>query len=323
MSYAALALCFSIIAFAVAAAIASGATALLHAALARRIERLSAHRRASAYLWLRLAPTVFGMLFAALFFLPAFVLFEPRDSGEQITAAVIGATLLAAVPLLRGTRAAVSAWQSTRTRVAGWLDEAQPLRMRDAASWALPAYVVRAPFPVVAVVGVLRPFLVVSRAVLDACSGEEMAAILAHEASHVSRRDNLKRLLMLATPDLLAGTAAGRDLELKWQQASEEVADDGAGSRRSLDLAAALVKVARLSQGHPAPPAMMAAFCRGGDIAKRVTRLTAKRPPRRSNGYHGRWLTGLALATTVALALTAGALPKVHAITELVVALLQ
>lgn len=321
MSYAALALCLSIIAFSGAAAIASGAAALLHATLARRLERVSASGRASAYLWLRLAPTAVGFLFAGLFFVPAFVLFEPRDSGEQITAAVIGVTLLAALPLLRGTRTAVSAWRSTRTRVAGWLDEAQPLRMRDPVS--LPAFVVRAPFPVVAVVGVLRPFLVVSRAVLDACSGDELAAILAHEATHVARRDNFKRLLMRTAPDLLARTAAGRDLELKWQQASEEVADDGAGSRRSLDLAAALVKVARLAQGHPAPPAMMAAFCRGGDIARRVSRLTAERPPHRPERNGGRWLAGLALTATVALALASGALPKVHAITELVVALLQ
>jgi hypothetical protein len=296
-------------------------SALLHAALATRLERLPAHRRASAYLSLRLAPTAAGALFAGLIFLPAFLLFEPRNSGEQVSAAILALTLLATVPLLRCGREAVAAWRSTRARVTGWLTDAEPLRLRDTPS--CPAYVVHAPFPVVAVVGVRRPFLVVSRTVLETCSGDELSAILAHEATHLRRRDNLKRLLMLTTPDLLAGTAAARDMELRWQRASEEAADDGAGSQRSLDLAAALVKVARLAQGLPAPPATMAAFCRGDDIARRVTRLTADRPRARAGRVRGSLLAGLALASATALVLTAGTLESVHAVAELFVTLLQ
>lgn len=320
MSYIVLAMCFSIVAFTLVTSIVSGTVALAHAWLRPRIECLPARRRASAYLWLRLAPSAAGLLFAALFFLPAFVLFEPRESGERITLALAAVTLLASLPLLRCSREAIAVWHSNRARAAVWLTGAQPLPLHD--DVGLPAFVVRAPFPVVAVVGVLRPFLVVSRTVLDTCTEDELAAILAHEATHVSHRDNLKRMLMLITPDALTGTARARDLELGWQQASEEIADDGAGSGRSLDLAAALVKVARLAQGHPAPPATMAAFCRGGDIARRVDRLTAPRR-RRSGGGPDRWVAGLVLTSLIALALTTGALQKVHAVTELIVTYLQ
>lgn len=321
MSYIVLAASISVVAFSLVMSIASGAVAMAHAWLRPRIDRLPARRRASAYLGLRLAPTAAGLLFAGLFFLPAFLLFEPQESGERISAALAALTLLAALPLLRSARDAVVAWRATRARAAVWLAGAQPLRLQD--DVRLPAFVVRAPFPVVAVVGVLRPFLVVSRTVLDTCTDDELAAILAHEATHVSRRDNLKRILMLTTPDLLTGTARARDLELGWQQAAEEVADDGAGSGRSLDLASALIKVARVAQGHPAPPATMAAFCRGGDIARRVTRLTAPRRRQGSaNPRHG-WVAGLLMTSMLALVLTSGALQKVHTITELIVTFLQ
>jgi Zn-dependent protease with chaperone function len=215
----------------------------------------------------------------------------------------------------------VSGWRTTRRRVARWLVDAEALQ--PASLSPHPAWVVRSPFPLVAVVGIRRPFLVVSQAVIDACSDAELAAILAHEATHVNRRDNLKRLLMLGAPDLLAGTAAARSMELDWQRASEEVADDGAGANNSLHLAAALVKVARLAEGPAAPPATLAAFCRGGDITRRVSRLTAARRASAAVRPRSMLFAGAALAAIVTLALAASAWQHIHALTEVAVNLLQ
>lgn len=321
MSFAAMALCLSTIAFTVATAVASGATTLLHAACAARLRGLPPHHRASAYLWLRLAPAATGLLAAGLLVLPAYLLYEPRSSGEHVTLAVFAATLLAAIPLVRSGHDTWRAWRSTRARVATWLADAEPLPPR--ADLACPAYAVRAPFPVVAAVGVRRPFLVVSRAVIEACSDDELTAILAHEATHLRHRDNLKRLLMFGAPDLLARTAIARTLELGWQRAAEEVADDGAGAQRSLDLAAALVKVARLARGLPAPPAAVAAFCRGDDIARRVTRLTLEQPCREESLVRGLAFVGVALAAALSLSMASSVLSRVHVLTELLVTSLQ
>lgn len=321
MNYAGLAVCLALIAFAISSTVASVASGLLLRLFETRLQRLSSRLRERAYLWLRLAPTASGLLFVCLFFVPAFLWLEPRDGVEKVGAKIILVTLAAAVPLLRSAHDALVSRRATRARVAEWLADAVPLRLPGFSLCR--AYVVKAPFPVVAVVGIRRPFLVVSRAVIDACSDDELAAILAHEAAHVERRDNLKRLLMVIAPDLLARTALARNLERGWQQASEEFADRRAGAPRALDLAAALVKVARLAQRSVAPPATVSAFCQGGDITRRVVRLTASRAPDHDIAGRSPALLGLTIAAGATLLIASGALHHVHVLTELAVTLLQ
>lgn len=318
-----LALCLTLIMFMLVATATSAALALSWRAIDARLESLTARARERAYLWLRLAPGAAGSVFVALFYLPAFFLFEPTDSGERAGIKLVTLAAVAALPLVTCVRAAWRSWWFTRARVAGWLSEAEPLRLHGFSS--CPAFAVRAPFPVVAVVGVRRPFLVVSRAVIDACSEAELAAILEHEAAHLENRDNLKRLLMFSAPQLLGGSALSRSLERGWQQAAEEVADDRAGPRRALDLAAALIKVARLAQGNPAPPATVAAFCQGGDIDRRVRRLTEGVEPQVARVRGSALLAGLLslAAAAFALALQSGALDRLHSLTEVVVRSLQ
>ena len=323
MSYAALALCLSVLAFAAVGAVASAASALLAGVLAPRLERLPPRRRARAYLRLRLAPSVAGLAFVAALFLPAFILLEPPDSGETVGPRMILLALAASLIVARCVREASLSWGATRRLVAAWLRKAERLSLPGYV--ACRAYAVPSPFPVVAVVGLWRPFLFVSRRVIDACSDAELDAILAHEAEHLRRRDNLKRLIMRAAPDMLAFTPAARGLERAWQQAAEESADEAAGPQRSLDLAAALVKLARLANGTVAAPLPVAALCQGGDIARRVDRLTGPAASRSGGdgNVRGPWAAMLASATALAAAVALGALPRVHALTELVVAYLQ
>lgn len=320
MNYAGLAICIALIAFAASSTAASAASVLFLRLFGTRLERLSSRLRERTFLWLRLAPAAAGMLFVCVFFLPAFVWLEPRDGGEEVGVKIFLLALAATAPFLRGVHDAVVSRRATRMRVSQWLADAVPLHLPAFSSCR--AYLVQAAFPVVAVVGIRRPLLLVSRAVIDACSHDELAAILAHEAAHVERRDNLKRLLMIIAPDLLGRTALARDLERGWQQASEEFADRNAGPRRSLDLATALIKVARLAQGSVAPPATVSAFCQGGDITRRVVRLTAA--PERADIVVDR--SRLLLAITgvcIMLVIASGALHPVHALTELAVAFLQ
>lgn len=323
MATAFLALCLTLIVFMLVATLTSAIVAVCWPILQPGLDRLAAGTRERMHLGLRLAPGAAGLLFVALFHAPAFLLFEPPDSGERASIKVIALAVGATLPLFACARAAWRSWWFTRARVAGWLADAEPLHLEEFST--CPAFAVRAPFPVVAVVGVRRPFLVVSRAVIDACSEEELEAILQHEAAHLENRDNLKRLLMFSAPHLLIGATLSRSLERGWQQAAEEVADDRAGAPRALALAAALIKVARLAQGCPTPPATVAAFCQGGDIDRRVRRLT-EGPAQQSGHLNGRTLiVGFAAlaATAFALALQTGALDRLHAVTEVVVRYLQ
>ena len=103
---------------------------------------------------------------------------------------------------------------ATRRLARTWFAGARPVAL-DGIS--IPAFATASEFPIVAVVGVRRPKLIIARVVLDACSTEELRAILAHEQGHLDRRDNLRRLLMSVAPDVLA-----------WLPASERLLRPGA-----------------------------------------------------------------------------------------------
>ena len=220
-----------------------------------------------------------------------------------------------AAALVRGA----AAWRRAVRRTNDWMRASQPLTI-DGVS--LPAFAIDDDAPVMALVGVLRPRLLITRSVFEALSTEELAAAAAHELGHRRAWDNLKRLAMRAAPDLLAFTPAARALERRWAAAAEHAADhvaDDSGRIRCA-LASALVKVARLTP--PAPPIAepISTLIDGGDITSRVTRLLEDPPPDKHPG-RARWLAlGLA-ASAVALNYTP-LLRTVHTVTELLVSTL-
>src|SRR5262249_51897804 len=117
-----------------------------------------------------------------------------------------------------------------------WLSQARVQRVLNACTtsaepWALPdfpipAYKIDAVFPIVAVVGVLRPRLIVARSVLDALSDEEFAAVLGHERAHLTKQDNARRALMASTTDILTWFSLSKQINSAWHEATEQSADD-------------------------------------------------------------------------------------------------
>jgi Peptidase family M48 len=308
-----------------------GLTSLaLAAARLRRGDSLSpadAGGQARSLFALRLLPAAAGLVFAAGFYAPAYLLLEPRDTGETLSPGLVLVVVAAAVLLLTGLRRGLNAWVDGQRLAAAWMRGARPLRLPG---FALPAYRIAHPFPVVAVVGWLRPRLFVAERVLAGLTGEELAAVLAHEEGHLYARDNLKGLLLRCCPDPLALLPLGERLCRAWAEAAEAAADEHAaraGSPRAVALAGAPVKVART-----APPGQRAslpatAFHDGAGIAGRVKRLldrTEKEqgaaPTRRSP--HA--LSALAFAPVLALAATSPmVLRAVHALTEAALRLLR
>jgi hypothetical protein len=126
-------------------------------------------------------------------------------------------------------------------------------------------------------------------------------------------RDNLRRLAMIASPDVLALTSTGDEIHRAWLRVAELAADEWAAARTDgVLLASALVKVARLATTGPEPlPA--SALYRGEPIAERVQRLLepAVSPPPRPLP---RWLRVAACVAAASAAVLA--LPAVHAASE-------
>jgi len=259
-------------------------------------------RGPNALLALRLMPAAGALLLVFGVALPAFVMFEPQNEAETVgpvvaLLAAAGFSLLAG-GLLRG----LAAWRATRRllRDAGARRASQPVEILDGGP------------PLVAAVGALKPRILASRSVLEACDAAEFREVIAHERAHVAARDNLKLLLLVCCPDPLAWLALGGVLQARWRVAAEYSADERAAGRdplRRVDLASALIKVARLSHASWPRARPLELSVAADDVEGRVRSLLAPPPPP-AHSRVGR--TALAAALAVALA----AIPLYAAIHE-------
>jgi Zn-dependent protease with chaperone function len=282
-------------------------------------------RRARLLVASRVLPSAFALLVVAGFVVPAFLWLEPRDTGERVSATMAALAGVGALMLLVGPIRGLMSVLSTRRLLKRWSGAASI----DVPGITLPAFVVSDPFPIVSLVGWFRPRLLVAGAVLESCDGDELAAVLAHEAGHHERRDPWVRLLLRACPDLLSMTPWADRIERLWAEAAEQDADERAartGPTRAMDLASALVKVARLA-GAKSPPAIpVAALYRGDGVAGRVARLLELDPQTEGKQAPTRIAAGFCVLALLAFVPTAAALGlhhRVHGILETLVTVLQ
>jgi len=284
--------------------------------IARREPRTNS---SAFWLALRMLPAMVAAAFAMIVFVPSYWRYEPRDFVEGIdlslTAVAIGALVLLGAGVARGA----SAWTRAKRRGRLWMRTARPI---DLGTGRVPAFVVDAPAPIMALVGVWRPRLLVTRALIELLTEEELAASVAHELGHFRAWDNVKRLVIGAAPDLLASTPVARAIERRWASAAEHAADRMSGDAPPAircALASALVKVARLTPPQPMLAEPISTLIGGGEIALRVQILLDDRivaPVRRRHSL--RWL--IASIALGAFALTYGPLLiSVHEITEVLV----
>lgn len=110
--------------------------------------------------------------------------------------------------------------------------------------------------PAVFCTGVRRPEVVVSRGALTLLDREERRAALAHELSHLARRDPLVSWLLMGARALLFFNPVAQVLARAMAREAERRADDGGGEAAGdrLALASALLKLHRATGGGPAVP---------------------------------------------------------------------
>jgi Zn-dependent protease with chaperone function len=171
--------------------------------------------------------------------------------------------------------------------------------------------------------------------VLDSLSTQELAIALAHERGHLLARDTMKRAVMNFCRDLLPFIGVGRALDRAWAEEAERAADEYAArgdAAGALDLAAALIKIARLMPAGINNVVPAGAFLlEGADegVAGRVRRLAEMASSRReSAGRESLFSKALTPATLLLLAVVIAAaaepqiLSTVYVLAERVVKLL-
>jgi Zn-dependent protease with chaperone function len=140
-----------------------------------------------------------------------------------------------------------------------------PLLLRTTEGLPTPAFTV----------GWWRPRVYVARALGNLLQPEELAAVVAHEAAHVRRRDPLRLSLLRFLTCTLFWIPALRRLADDVADEAEIQADDAAAAGRPLALASAILSLARWLEGRRPARGLRAAvgFHRDDLLDRRVRRL--------------------------------------------------
>jgi len=277
--------------------------------IGHRLQSLDASIRANLLLSLRFLPAVAASLLVFAYIIPAYLIYEPRETTEDVSFKMAFLAAFSVVFLLLAASRFVSGQIATRRLIKDWLRNSESVRDDRL---RIPIYRLRHSFPVIAVTGILRRKLFIADQLFDLLSEAELTAAFAHEYAHLRTRDNIKGALLHACADFLAIIPGGRALDRAWIEASEIAADEyaaRAGGEVSLDLASALIKIARVVPENSRAAMPAAVSLMAGDssaIALRVQHLTqiATAGPRAESPV-GEWscsgLWSMIIAMVVAL----------------------
>ncbi|MDQ6785590.1 MAG: M48 family metalloprotease [Acidobacteriota bacterium] len=311
---------------------ASVSATVLWRAVARRAENWTAQSRARFIFSLRVLPFVAALVFVLVFLVPAYLLFEPHSSGEIVSFKLAFLSIISAAGVGIAFCRIFRTWRATRRLASDWMRHAEAIRISGV---SIPVYRIRHSFPVVAVVGAIRPRMFVAEQIFASLDEREFQAAIAHEAGHLAARDNLKRTLMRGCRDLLV-LPFGNSLDRAWTENAESSADEYAarmgGNLTALNLAAALIKIARIVPEGAKPTMPAGAFlieAQTAEIAARVQRLLQIAESEnileipRGFKYPYRLYSGVVLTVILLIATNQEFLQKIHIALEKIVRVLQ
>jgi Zn-dependent protease with chaperone function len=254
----------------------------LSGTVAKAAGRMNPHHAARWFLSLRLLPFTLSLLLTATLCVPSYLRYEQNTGREDLGLFCIAAALMGlGLVLTSVVRGALALVQGHRiSRVSRMARGTQPMQPRRVADTEICVTEGNAGEPLMALVGVFRPRVLVSRRLLQALTAPQLEAALRHERAHQISQDNLKRLLMAVLPGIAPGMIRFKGglaaVEAQWERFAELAADDyAAGGRadRSLALAETLVKVARLGNCAPPMPLASSLSAANRQLAFRVERL--------------------------------------------------
>ena len=244
--------------------------------IVRLLARQRARFAARVTFALRMLPATGALFLVAVFCVPSYLRFEPDADQESIGLFCIAAALAGlSILSLAWIRAVRATLQSARL--------VRDCRMNGHETrGASPILVVKDSSRLVALIGLTNPRIVVSAGAIGKLSISQLSAAIRHERAHHESRDNLKRLMLLLAPDLIPGWSGFDRLNASWRRFTEWAADDracGGRASRSLALADALVRMARLSASTRAASLATSLLAEDQELPTRVERLLRNAPP--------------------------------------------
>jgi len=296
--------------------------------LVRAMEgRTHAGATANLLFALRMLPFLLGGMVSVGLALPAFLEFEPSSTHE-----IPGAPLFV-LAALGVTTLAIIAWRcarilhTTMRLQRQWLRTAVPLSFKVN---GVPVFRVEESRSLLAVAGILRPRIFVSRDVADTLTASELNAALSHELAHVNASDNLKQFWLKVTR-LPRWVPLLRQIDSLWNSTSEIAADEHAITHGAspLELSSALVKVGRLSSHGRQPRLLTASHLVDGCTSATMARATRLREwlehgtaPSKTTGHDSNrhiWFFCTGTLLLLYIAMLGTVLPQLHEVLEFLV----
>ncbi|MGZ8846022.1 MAG: M56 family metallopeptidase [Pyrinomonadaceae bacterium] len=282
------------------------------------LRRCSPNTRAEILFGLRTVPPALAFICVGMLVIPAYITHEPAVTSEIVSTKLAALALLSAAGLVFAAWRVYRSWSATRSLLQTWLRVGQPIEICDL---NIPTFRLDHSFPIIAVVGSIRPRLFVASKVLDSLTKEELAAAIAHEQGHLSARDNLKRSILRVCRDVLILVPFGRSLDRAWAQAAEAAADEHAAREnpeRALNLASALVKIAKMVPSRERAELPLGAYLIGTEEThgvknriKRLLEIASHGIENRGNASLIRTLQIVSLVGFLFFAIAAASNPKV------------
>ena len=285
--------------------------AILSWRVVKRRARVRAADNPNLLFGLRVFPFAVSAVVTALFTFPSFWLMEgpllDEDAGTFLLAlcsvCILGAGVYRVLRAQARTKRAVQQWLARAPNLGQHLNT-----LILSASQGAPPLIL---------VGISKPRVMISDTAAALLTDGELQVAVRHEISHARSWDNLKKVLINATPFPGMG-----GLERAWQEAAELAADDGAATNRqeALDLAAALIKLSRPCQPLTRPLLATGLVSSSSSIKLRVDRLLKWPMAGRSSGRGWSWALPALLPVIVGIFSHYGAaLVLTHRLTELLV----
>jgi Zn-dependent protease with chaperone function len=275
--YELLGICVVLAALMLLNAAASLAAAFSWQLIAPLTRSFSARTRSDLLFTLRLTAPVSAAVVVAVFLIPSYLDYEPRATAEVVSLKLAALALLSAASVAFALWRTIRSWLATAALRKQWLASAQRIHVPGINA---PAFRISHRFPVIAIVGTLRPQLFIAGDVLSALTTDEMAAAIAHECGHLAARDNLKRTLLRICRDSLFLVPFGRAVERVWADAAESAADEFAAHQSpavALNLASALVRIAKMVPAGARADVPLGAYLVGAEetqgVKSRIRRL--------------------------------------------------
>ena len=277
---------------------------LLRKPLLRFVMRMRARDSVAVLLAIRYTPALIAMLMTLICALPGYLRGEPAGTEEipglgLVVLAMIGVSSLllpvvGTLRILRRTRRATQAWLSTTVATNSFAET--------------PIVEFGTDVPLVAAAGLRNKRIFLSTAVRDLLSARELRAVLRHEVAHCRQNHNLGRLLFELAPRLLFPNWLHDALGEAMEYAADDAVRDVPGD--ALNLAAAVVLLARESSQEESVLYSMAVGGNAAVLERRVERLFLPRPTlaRRMMGP-----MAFGLAAFVAFTVAVGSLPAAQA----------